>query len=199
MFKNTEGDFPYVLDMKEDNEGESGEDGKFTISLDMAKYEIRPGRYNFDLNLVLGSGSLIPLANKKDCQIDVTPADIEGEPNGEVFFGADYPVEVGDKDGWHYKKWASGDVECWRKKTSNTLCEWDSNSVVGSVQLPFDFVGTIYPFCSGYQEGVSSSAINMVSVDGSNKNVSAYMSISKNQYDQGKYCRFNFLVKGRWK
>ena len=28
---------------------------------------------------------------------------------------ADYPIEIGEKDGWRYKVWKSGEAECWGK------------------------------------------------------------------------------------
>lgn len=117
-FKNYEGDFPYTLDMEEDNKGESGSDGKFTVTLDMGRYSISPGRYDFDLSLVLESGSLITLMSKNDNHINVIPiAEGLDKPNGEVFFGADFIVEEGQAEGfrclWNYRKMNSGLIECW--------------------------------------------------------------------------------------
>lgn len=114
LFKNAEGDFPYTLDLEEDNKETDDADGKYTITLDMSKYDILPGRYAFDLSLVLESGSFVTLKSKTGCHIDVVP-EVEGlyKPNGDIYFGADYIVEVGVTDGLRYFKKSSGDAECW--------------------------------------------------------------------------------------
>ena len=136
MFRNHEGDFPYVLDMEEDNKGENGPDGKFTISLDTSKYGIRPGRYSFDLSLVLESGSLITLMRKSDCQIKINATEDGLEkPNGDVFFGADFIVEEGTKDGWTYRKWNSGIAECWKSVSVTYSAAMASNSNYASCTL----------------------------------------------------------------
>lgn len=73
LFKTKEGDFSYVLDMTEDNVNEAGKDGRFTITLDMGKHGIIPGRYTFDLSLVLESGSTVTIKPQTECYIDVVP------------------------------------------------------------------------------------------------------------------------------
>lgn len=116
LFKNSDGDFPYTLDIEEDNKGEDGEDGKYTVTLDMGRYGIIPGRYDFDLSLVLESGSLVTIMPKNDNHINVIPeTDALYKPNGEMFFGADYDVESGKTGEWNYRKKVSGIAECWGK------------------------------------------------------------------------------------
>ena len=172
MFRNHEGDFPYVLDMEEDNKGESGPDGKFTISLDTSKYGIRPGRYSFDLSLVLESGSIITLMRKSDCQIKITATEDGLEkPNGDIFFGADFIVEEGIKDGWTYRKWNSGVAECWRafeSKYSTTMTE-NGNYASAADTIKVDFpqnlfssspVVLITPFGGGYPSVVTANIYN---------------------------------------
>lgn len=128
LFKNGEGDFPYTADIEEDNKGQTGDDGKYTVTLDMSRYGISPGRYAFDLSLVLESGSLVTIKTKDECCIDIVPAS-EGldKPNGEIFFGADYIVEQGTDGIWTYRKWASGIAECWGVNTIKFNTAMSSN------------------------------------------------------------------------
>ena len=74
LFKTPDGNLPYVHDIEEDNKGENGPDGEFTFTLDMSKYKILPGRYNFEIQQILASGSLITLCVKSDCVIDIIPS-----------------------------------------------------------------------------------------------------------------------------
>ncbi len=167
LFKNAEGDFPYTLDMEEDNKGEEGADGKYTLTLDMGRYGISPGRYDFDMSLVLESGSLVTIMSKNDNHINVVPA-AEGlyKPNGEIFFGADYPVETGISGEWTYKKWASGDAECYCKLVINTAIAsaWQDSVFYVSGKFPestlnFPFAFTEIPVVNTSVDGTYSAML----------------------------------------
>ena len=108
--------------MEEDNKGADDADGHYTITLDMGKYDILPGRYAFDLNLVLESGSLVTIKSKSECHIDiVTEAEGHYKPNGELYFGDDFVIAEGNSGLWTYRKWHSGISECWGSFTLGAL------------------------------------------------------------------------------
>lgn len=55
---------------------------------------------------------------------------------------ADYIVEQGTSDIWTYRKWNSGDVDCWCNKSVTPTTVNGTNSIV--VDLPFAFKGIDY-------------------------------------------------------
>ena len=50
---------------------------------------------------------------------------------------ADYPIEIGEKDGWTYRKWNSGIAECWAE-VSGTGTAVGVNTMV--INFPFYFI-----------------------------------------------------------
>lgn len=206
-FKNYEGDFPYTLDMEEDNKGEAGSDGKFTVTLDMGRYGISPGRYDFDLSLVLESGSLITLMSKNDNHINITPA-AEGldKPNGEVFFGADFIVEEGKIGKWNYLKRNSGYAECWGTVTyelSKDVYKLDSNGAhsvaSGILALPAQLFAEIDAINVSplyyYQTGASAKMKTKSSVE-----VNLFCGTNNmSSMKAGAQVDVSCVVKGKWK
>ncbi len=206
LFKNAEGDFPYTLDMEEDNKGEEGADGKYTLTLDMGRYGISPGRYDFDLSLVLESGSLVTIMSKNDNHINVVPA-AEGlyKPNGEIFFGADYIVESGEKDGWTYLKWASGLAECWCRREIQTdiSTDWDGSGVLVSETIPsepmsFPFEFESVPVITASAEG-EHSVFLINGASGGTETTPGSFHLARPMKSINISFTLNICAKGRWK
>lgn len=207
LFKNAEGDFPYTLDVTEDNKGESGEDGKYTISFDMSRYAILPGRYAFDLSLVLESGSLVTVKTKDECRIEViSQVESLAKANGEVYFGADFIVEEGIIDGWNYRKWNSGIAESWGKATitlnAKDAYDWISGIGIycasGYGSLPsgvFCSVDSIVAMPSTYEEVAISARVTA----GLNIQGSLFGKGSVAALGMGDSFSFSCEARGRWK
>ncbi len=204
LFKNTEGDFPYTSELEEDNKLISGTDGKYTITFDMGRYGILPGRYEFDLSLVLESGSLVTVKSKDGCCINVVPA-AEGlyKPNGEVFFGADFIVEEGSDELWHWRKYNSGAAECWGA-VNHLLTE--EVAVGGSFEfvcpLPFSFIkrplAFVHVIGMAYQIK-KSYTLTAPEVDSKNYMVIYSQLESGQKIPAESTASFRIIVKGEWK
>lgn len=204
LFRNAEGDFPYTLDMDEDNKLISGSDGKYTITFDMGRYGILSGRYEFDLSLVLESGSLVTVKSKDGCCINVVPA-AEGlyKPNGEIFFGADFIVEEGTTDIWHWRKYNSGVAECWG--TVNHVLE-EEVEAGGNFEficsLPFAFSKRPLSFIHAAQMAYQikkSYTLTAPEVD-SKRNLVIYSQLESGQkIPVESTASFRIIVKGEWK
>ena len=71
VFMNDKGEFPYVIDLEEDNKGIEGKDGYYTVTIDSAAKSILPGRYGYTIELVLDSGTVITLLSEDEAVIDI--------------------------------------------------------------------------------------------------------------------------------
>ncbi len=197
LFKNPGGDFPYTLDMEEDNKGSENEDGYYTVTLDMSKYDILPGRYPFDLSLVLESGSLITLKSQSECFVDII-REAEGlyKPNGAIYFGADYYCDVGESEGWDYEKRASGCLELRR----NITCRYSNDSLLqGSAEIPIELKGEINIFNSiiySLAENVAESRTVKCYVADNRINCHIY---TDGLFKNDDSIIVSVLVKSRWK
>lgn len=120
--------------------------------------------------------------------------------------GGDCVVEQGESDGWTYRKWDSGDAECWKivEHSTTVATQWGGMYVGNAVarqNYPFQFIdkpvevvtltsgskmGFIYPEQSGYGvNGASASA--------------RYNVASLSSYTTAVTYYFNYHVMGRWK
>lgn len=120
--------------------------------------------------------------------------------------GGDSVVEEGEANGWRYRKWDSGDAECWKTLAHSTTVAtaWGSMYVGNATKrqnYPFSFVekpveivsitsgskmGFLYPEQSGYGvNGTSASA--------------QYNVASLSSYTTAVTYYFNYHVMGRWK
>lgn len=205
LFRNTEGDFPYTLDMEEDNKGADDADGHYTITLDMGKYDILPGRYAFDLNLVLESGSLVTIKSKSECHIDiVTEAEGHYKPNGELYFGDDYVIAEGNSGLWTYRKWASGIAECWGsvtlgEETAHGLTVDSVWKVSSDQNLAFpQGLFSTKPIVTGVVYAPQAKGL-LLRVSGTDKNSAYFRTMGMETDFPNKGTIVDISAKGKWK
>ena len=131
---------------------------------------------------------------------DTTPEDIakaiEDIDNRLQPLEQDYIVEQGEKDGWNYRKWASGIAECWGRKKSTTISSWDSEYCSISGSFPITFAAHPTFNCSVLQVGCLRSYLTTASA--TEDRFEVYMKCETPPTNE-QSCWFNFSVKGRWK
>ena len=118
----------------------------------------------------------------------------------------DYIVEVGETDGWLWRKWSSGFAECWKTITHNTALatSWGAlytGSATTRVSYPFEFTAKpteVATLCASTYQGIL-----YPEKDGKGEN-------TKSQTGSYNICRpsslatatdfyINFHVVGKWR
>lgn len=106
----------------------------------------------------------------------------------------DYIVESGNQDGWIYRKWNSGFVECFKEARVTSASDYSDNVALMRDYLPFE-INSAIANVSGGQWQTWGSVIRMVHTNG--VYVQAFMEcvnpVSSN------FCWFYISVMGRWK
>lgn len=119
----------------------------------------------------------------------------------------DIVVEQGEKDGWTYRKWQSGVMECWKKVSHTTKLNtvW-GGMYVGNPSLPrqnypFPFISppvenvTVQ---SGWYMGMPYADINGNGTNGTHA-TAIYNVASLSQVNDSITIYFSISVKGKWK
>lgn len=120
---------------------------------------------------------------------------------------ADYVVEQGTRGMWTYRKWNSGNAECWGSKTItvNVNEPWGPLFTSGgiaatNVTFPFTFVEV--PTVNVNLSGTSSSGFIMVTGNISKPATTTetgIFEICRGAYGAGMNYKFNYSIKGKWK
>lgn len=199
--------------------------GNFAVT--NGTYTIEVGESSYDINVLVGDRFktiryAVPGASvshtismlKKNGKIVGMAFGKLAEHEGVIDFGwipkcsggGDVVVEQGEVNGWRYRKWDSGDAECWKtlEHSTTVATQWGSMYVGNATprqNYPFNFtekpveivtltsgskMGFIYPEQSGYGvNGASASA--------------RYNVASLSSYTTAVTYYFNYHVMGRWK
>ena len=120
---------------------------------------------------------------------------------------ADYVVEQGTRGMWTYRKWNSGNAECWGSKTItvNVTEPWGPLFISGgiaatNVTFPFTFVEV--PTVNVNLSGTSSGGFIMVTGNVSKPATTTetgIFEICRGAYGAGMNYKFNYSIKGKWK
>ena len=161
---------------------------------------------NADITLTTEDVGAVPVGRKVNDKplsndITLTAEDVGAFPASQI---ADYIIEQGTSGDWSYRKYASGDAECWAAISIYSPFE-SSPGVVHSdvayvrLKLPF-WLGGPRIQCSGFQMATWSSYIGMAFCveSAGNTYAEAYMNCSV-EASESRPCRFDFYVKGTWK
>jgi hypothetical protein len=118
------------------------------------------------------------------------------------FTDCDYIVEQGSTDGWTYRKWNSGIMECWGRFTSTNPSDYASDTCAIYKSVPHTFTEHPVCICTAFQLQTYSSHL-LLSIcdepyDGSGYIASAYVKCI-NPVGADYPCWFNFHLIGNWK
>lgn len=112
---------------------------------------------------------------------------------------ADYVVETGSTGIWDYRKWNSGDIECWGNMSVTPTTANATNTI--TVNLPFTFANTSYKAdITPAKTGLYISAHGDCNANGDlSHTVSSF--VMSYRYNSGSIysVSFNITVKGKWK
>lgn len=111
---------------------------------------------------------------------------------------ADYPVERGVTDGWVWKKWASGEAECWKSVSqtvdiTTTYNSYASFAWVGGFTYPIEFAEVPSINCTPTAGGVPNLSVGNKALDGFSLVVSNPAPLSAHAVE------FDIHIKGKWK
>lgn len=111
----------------------------------------------------------------------------------------DYVVEQGTSGIWAYRKWSSGDAECWGNISTTPTNVNATNSI--TVSLPFTFANTSYKV----NLSPAKTALYVGSFGDCNTNgdishtTTSFVMSYKYSYGTAYAVSFNAIVKGKWK
>jgi hypothetical protein len=126
-----------------------------------------------------------------------------GQSNTKIYFNniilGDFVVEEGTNGIWTYRKWNSGDAECWGNVSTTPTTVNGNNSVV--VNLPFTFVGTDYKVdISPAKAAMYVDAFGDCATNGNVTHTTTNFTMAyKYSYGTAYAVSFNVTVRGKWK
>lgn len=113
---------------------------------------------------------------------------------------ADYIIEQGEKNGWGYRKWASGFAECWGRFHA-TKSEYSDRVGVVHVDLPFSLLKESILLVSGTQHNSPLSYCLGSFFTGTStiaEKAHAYLQCT-DEITEERYCTFCLNAEGRYK
>ena len=167
----------------------SGESNISSVSTEFRIVNIGPAGNSIAI------GKLAELNNTFECALN---ADFDGNISIQGNTLADFVIEQGIQDGWVYKKWNSGIVECWKEyrfKPDNT------GTVYSSIAYPFTFTGInpIVTLTRGNNATVCGDVYNS-NTSGSRDNIFTYCDVTVTDITTTDYyIGINISVLAQWK